>query len=293
MITAYEIMESLQSMFGQPSEQAHHEAIKAVMNSKMKANVSVREHVLKMINYIHEAEINGAIIDEGTQVGMILETLSSRFLHLKSNYFMNRLKYNLTELLNELQTFESISKEKEPESNVAEDPMEVWDNIETIPLDTHISDQEANLVTPPLLESHTIPQKDRVVVQNIEGDPIVYDSLAMKEVARIKGMVNDLHNEGNGDDLVQKQRALNHTNGEESNNEEGGKDNHMKEGEFVPNKDVSQIGNPEDGCAALHKASMFIFPYHSKHGWKGFLTMIGICSSLFFLQALWTEDLGV
>ncbi|PKU77463.1 hypothetical protein MA16_Dca020639 [Dendrobium catenatum] len=107
-------------MFGQPSEQARHKAIKVVMNSKMKANVSVREHVLKMINYIHEVEINGAIIDEGTQVGMILETLSSRFMQFKSNYFMNRLKYNLTELLNELQTFESISKEKEPESNVAE-----------------------------------------------------------------------------------------------------------------------------------------------------------------------------
>ena len=51
---------------------------------------------------------------------MILETLSLDFLQFKSNYFMNRLQYNLNELLNELQTFESISKEDKPQANVAE-----------------------------------------------------------------------------------------------------------------------------------------------------------------------------
>ena len=73
-----------------------------------------------MVNYINEAEANGAVIDEATQVGMILETLSPNFLQFKSNYFMNKLQYNMTELLNELQTFESISKEKQAEANVAE-----------------------------------------------------------------------------------------------------------------------------------------------------------------------------
>ncbi|KAG6486666.1 hypothetical protein ZIOFF_055245 [Zingiber officinale] len=33
------------------------------------------EHVLKMINHFNEVEINGANIDEKTQVGMILETV--------------------------------------------------------------------------------------------------------------------------------------------------------------------------------------------------------------------------
>ena len=51
---------------------------------------------------------------------MILETLSPDFLQFKCNYTMNRLRYNLTELLNELQTFESISKEDKPQANVAE-----------------------------------------------------------------------------------------------------------------------------------------------------------------------------
>ena len=102
METAYEIMESLQRMFGRPSEQQRHEAVKALMNAKMKVGTPVREHVIKMVNYINEAEANGAVIDEATQVGMILETLSPNFLQFKSNYFMNKLQYNMTELLNEL-----------------------------------------------------------------------------------------------------------------------------------------------------------------------------------------------
>ena len=43
-----------------------HEAIKAVMNREMKNGSSVREHVLEMIHYFNEAEINGAKFDEKT-----------------------------------------------------------------------------------------------------------------------------------------------------------------------------------------------------------------------------------
>ena len=95
-------------MFGQPSEQSCHEAIKAVMNRKMKNGSSVHEHVLKMIHYFNEAGINGAKIDKNTQVGMILETLSPTFLQFRTNYIMNHKKCNLTELLNELQTYETF-----------------------------------------------------------------------------------------------------------------------------------------------------------------------------------------
>ena len=80
MEIAHEMMESLQQMFGRPSEQQRHEAVKAVMNGKMKRGVPVREHVIKMVSHINETEANGAVIDEATQVGMILETLSLDFL---------------------------------------------------------------------------------------------------------------------------------------------------------------------------------------------------------------------
>ncbi|RVW45213.1 Retrovirus-related Pol polyprotein from transposon TNT 1-94 [Vitis vinifera] len=118
--TASEIMESLQQMFGRPSEQARHEAVKTVMNSKMKNGSSVREHVFKMIHHFNEAEINGAKIDEKTQVGMILETLSPFFLQFRTNYIMNHKKCNLTELLNELQSYETLIDDKGGKTNIAE-----------------------------------------------------------------------------------------------------------------------------------------------------------------------------
>ena len=49
------------------------------MNAKIKKGVSIREHVLNMINLMHEAEIHGATIDERTQVSIILESLTPAF----------------------------------------------------------------------------------------------------------------------------------------------------------------------------------------------------------------------
>ena len=77
---------------------------------------------MNMINLIHEAEIHGATVDEKTQVSVILESLTPAFIPFTTNYIMNKLEYNLTQLLNELQTFETISKmrSKEGKANVAQ-----------------------------------------------------------------------------------------------------------------------------------------------------------------------------
>ncbi|RVX18428.1 Retrovirus-related Pol polyprotein from transposon TNT 1-94 [Vitis vinifera] len=114
-----EIMESLHQMLDGPAEQAHHEAVESFMNSKMKNGSSVREHVLKMIHHFNEAEINGAKIDEKTQVGMILVTLSPSFLQFRTNYIMNHKKCNLIELLNELQSYETLIDDKGGKTNIA------------------------------------------------------------------------------------------------------------------------------------------------------------------------------
>ena len=73
-----------------------------------------------MINIMHDAIIPRTIIDERTQVSIILESLSPAFKGFTTNYVMNKSKYNMTQLLNELQTYESLNKgsEKEGEENV-------------------------------------------------------------------------------------------------------------------------------------------------------------------------------
>ena len=123
MESTFEIRQSLQAMFGQQSDQSRHEATRTYMTTKMKKGVSMREHVLSMINVMHEAEIHGAIIDEHTQVSIILESLTLSFSAFTTNYIMNKLEFNMTQLLNELQTFESLNKciIKETKENVVEE----------------------------------------------------------------------------------------------------------------------------------------------------------------------------
>ena len=76
----------------------------------MKVGTLVRDHVMMMTNYFTETKLRSAEIDQVTQVGIILNSMSSDFIEFTSNYIMNKLSYGVTQLLNELQTFESISR---------------------------------------------------------------------------------------------------------------------------------------------------------------------------------------
>ena len=68
-----------------------------------------------MIGLIHEAETHGATIDEKTQVSIILESLTPCFKQFTTNYVMNKLQFNMTQLLNELSVFEHLNKDKSKE----------------------------------------------------------------------------------------------------------------------------------------------------------------------------------
>ena len=110
MVTAVEILEALHKMFGKKSEQARIGLTRKYTSTKMKAGTSVRDHVMMMTNYFTDAKFHGAQIDEVTQVGIILNSLSHDFIQFTSNYIMNKLNYGLSQLLNELQAFEAINK---------------------------------------------------------------------------------------------------------------------------------------------------------------------------------------
>ena len=120
-ITAAEVMDSLQEMLRRQSEHARHEATRKYTNACMQSGTHVRDHVMRMTNYFTEAELHGATLDEPIQVSIILSSLPSEFLPFTSNYIMNKLTYGMTQLLNELQTFESIcgTAKKKQEANVA------------------------------------------------------------------------------------------------------------------------------------------------------------------------------
>ncbi|XP_038904238.1 uncharacterized protein LOC120090582 [Benincasa hispida] len=113
MPTAREIMVSLQEMFEHPSSSIRLEAIKYVYGTRMKNGSNVREHVLDMMVHFNIVEAHGAIIDEISQLSMIFESLPKSYLLFRTNVVMNKITYNLTTFLNELQTYQSMMKLKE------------------------------------------------------------------------------------------------------------------------------------------------------------------------------------
>ncbi|XP_038902404.1 uncharacterized protein LOC120089043 [Benincasa hispida] len=80
MPTASEIMASLQEMFGQLLSSVRHETINYVYVTRMKDGTNVREHVLDMMLHFNIAESHGAMIDETSQVSVILEYLLESYL---------------------------------------------------------------------------------------------------------------------------------------------------------------------------------------------------------------------
>lgn len=73
LTTAKDMMHNLHDLSGKPSRSARISTMKKLMNTKMEADTSVRDHVLKMISYINELETLGAEIDA---------ILSSLLIHL-------------------------------------------------------------------------------------------------------------------------------------------------------------------------------------------------------------------
>ncbi|KAA0051437.1 gag/pol protein [Cucumis melo var. makuwa] len=116
-----EIMDSLKAMFGQPEWSLRYEAIKYIYTKHMKEGTSVREHVLDMMMHFNIAEVNDGAIDGANQVSFILESLPKSFIPFHTNASLNKIEFNLTTLLNELQQFQTLTmgKGKQVEANVA------------------------------------------------------------------------------------------------------------------------------------------------------------------------------
>ena len=75
---------------------------------KMGKGTRVRDHVLKMMDYLKEVEIQGAQIDDNSNIDMMLEYLPETFKEFKVNYNMNKRNMILTELMNEFHYTEEI-----------------------------------------------------------------------------------------------------------------------------------------------------------------------------------------
>ena len=77
-------------MFGEKNEQVCIEITWKYTTARMKTGTPVRDHIMMMTNYFTEAELHGVEIDQVTQVGIILSSLSPDFIQFNSNYKIGR-----------------------------------------------------------------------------------------------------------------------------------------------------------------------------------------------------------
>ena len=70
---------SLKEMFGKQGRYAREIAIRALMNTKMTEETPMREHVLKIFDYLSILKILGGEIDGESQIDIILESLPNSF----------------------------------------------------------------------------------------------------------------------------------------------------------------------------------------------------------------------
>ncbi|KAL5546646.1 hypothetical protein UlMin_006333 [Ulmus minor] len=115
-----EIMQNVEDMFGGQSVLVRQAAIRNLMNCKHKLGTPVKDHMLTVIGYLVDAQSHGSEIDVNTQMKMIFESLLKEFIPFRMIFNLSGKNMSLTELMKQLQAFESMIKRKGIEANLTE-----------------------------------------------------------------------------------------------------------------------------------------------------------------------------
>ncbi|KAL5570809.1 hypothetical protein UlMin_020406 [Ulmus minor] len=99
-----DIMHNVEDMFGGQSVFVRQAVVRNLMNCKHKPRTPIKDHMLTVIGYLTEAQSHGSEIDADTQMEMIFDGKNM----------------SLTELMKQIQAFESMIKSKGIEANLIE-----------------------------------------------------------------------------------------------------------------------------------------------------------------------------
>ncbi|KAL5571276.1 hypothetical protein UlMin_020873 [Ulmus minor] len=113
-------MHNVEDMFGGQSVLVRQAVIPNLMNCKHKHGTPIKDHMLTVIGYLVEAQSHGSEIDADTQMKMIFESLSKEFILFRTICNLSGNNMSLTELMKQLQAFESMIKSKGIEANLTE-----------------------------------------------------------------------------------------------------------------------------------------------------------------------------
>ncbi|KAL5540910.1 hypothetical protein UlMin_044886 [Ulmus minor] len=119
-LNARDIMHNVEDMFGGQSMLVRQADVRNLMNYKHKPGTPIKDHMLTVIGYFAETQSHGSEIDADTQMDMIFESLSKQFIPFRTIFNLSRKNMSLTELMKQLQAFESMIKSKCIEANLTE-----------------------------------------------------------------------------------------------------------------------------------------------------------------------------
>ncbi|KAL5543295.1 hypothetical protein UlMin_011005 [Ulmus minor] len=117
-LNARDIMHNVEDMFGGQSVLVRQVAVHNFINCKHKPVTPIKDHMLTVIGYLAEAQSHRSEIDADTQMEMIFESLSKEFIPFRTIFNLSGKDMSLTELMKQLQAFESIIKSKGIEANL-------------------------------------------------------------------------------------------------------------------------------------------------------------------------------
>ena len=117
-LNARDIMHNVEDMFGGQSVLVRQAAVRNLMNCKHKPGTPIKDHMLTVIGYLAEAQSHGSKIDTDTQMEMIFESLLKEFIPFRKIFNLSGKNMSLTELMKQLQAFESMIKSKGIEANL-------------------------------------------------------------------------------------------------------------------------------------------------------------------------------
>ncbi|XP_077251908.1 uncharacterized protein LOC143891155 [Tasmannia lanceolata] len=129
MATTAEIMLNLKELFGAQNHTISLIGIKGLVSTKMVEGTPVRDHMLKIMSFLNELDILGAIMDAKTQIDSVLASLPGSFKEFVMTYHINKLTMTLTKLLNQLQSTEDLQKVNKKSVLLAEDDVHSFSKL--------------------------------------------------------------------------------------------------------------------------------------------------------------------
>lgn len=116
--TAKAVLDKQDDIFRDQATLARKSAITSLMNDQKKSKTPIKDHIFTLLGYLTEVADNEANLEQNTQIEMVLKRLSKEFVGFRATYKFGSKNLILTQIMNELQSYELILNDSQPVQKV-------------------------------------------------------------------------------------------------------------------------------------------------------------------------------